>query len=246
MAVFSDLSDSRAADLTAGLAGALLSGGVTWWVTSPSANYLLLVAALYLGLATAVGIGLPKESPGPGIGGANRVTLGRAALAIPLLALALRGESLSTVALWWVIVLSTVSLVLDGVDGRIARRTGTETDFGARFDMEVDAALILTLSALVWQSGKVGAWVLMIGAMRYLFVAASWIWPVLAAELPASPRRRVICVVQGIVLLVALGPIIRNGVAVAVVAAGLGSLVYSFGVDIRWAFATAGDHPVEG
>jgi phosphatidylserine synthase len=28
---------------------------------------------------------------------------------------------------WWVIVLSTVAMVLDGVDGRVARRTGTET-----------------------------------------------------------------------------------------------------------------------
>jgi phosphatidylglycerophosphate synthase len=36
--------------------------------------------------------------------------------------------------------LSTAVLMLDGVDGRVARRTGSQTGFGARFDMELDAA----------------------------------------------------------------------------------------------------------
>ena len=34
------------------------------------------------------------------------------------------------------------------------------SSFGARFDMETDAAFILILSVLVWQHGKAGAWVL--------------------------------------------------------------------------------------
>jgi hypothetical protein len=42
-------------------------------------------------------------------------------------------------------------------------------------------------------------------------------------------------VVQGVVLLVALGPIIPDGMAVAVTALGLASLAWSFAVDVRWA-----------
>ena len=137
-------------------------------------------------------------------------------------------------------MLATVVMILDGVDGRIARRTGTQTVFGARFDMELDAALILALSVLVWAGGRVGAWCLLIGLMRYLFVGASRLWPALASELPESLRRKVVCVVQGIVLLVALGPIIPGSVATAVVAGGLAALLYSFAVDIRWALANAG------
>ena len=38
------------------------------------------------------------------------------------------------------------ALALDGVDGQVARRTGTASELGARFDMEVDAFLILVLS----------------------------------------------------------------------------------------------------
>lgn len=242
MAATSFVPDSRAADLTAGFAVALLSGGITWWVTGQATSYLLLTAGLYASLATFLWMRMPKDAPGPGVGPANRITLGRAALAVPVLALALRPAPLDTGALWWLIGLSTVVLVLDIFDGKVARRTGTQTPFGARFDMEVDAAVILTLSVLVWQSDKVGPWVLLIGGMRYLFVAASWIWPALGAELPPSTRRQTVCVVQGIALLVALGPIIPPWMAVAVVGASLASLVYSFAVDVRWA-VTAGGQP---
>ena len=44
-----------------------------------------------------------------------------------------------------IVVLSTLALVLDVVDGWVARRTRTSTAFGARFDGEVDAFLILVL-----------------------------------------------------------------------------------------------------
>ena len=168
------------------------------------------------------------------------MTLGRAALAVPVVALCLPPGPLRAEGYWWVILLATVVMILDGVDGRIARRTGTQSVFGARFDMELDAALILALSVLVWAGGRAGAWCLLIGLMRYLFVAASWLWPALGAELPESYRRKVVCVLQGVVLLVALGPIIPGAVATAVVAAGLAALIYSFAVDIRWALANAG------
>jgi len=173
---------------------------------------------------------------------ANRVTLGRTALAVPVLALAVFPSALGPVGLWWVIGLSTAVLVLDGVDGRIARRTGTQSAFGARFDMELDAALLLALSVLVWRGGRAGAWVLLIGLMRYGFVAAGRAWPALTAELPESLRRKAVCVAQGVVLLVALGPIIPGWMAVAVAAAGLAALTWSFAVDVHWAL-TRGSSP---
>jgi hypothetical protein len=71
--------------------------------------------------------------------------------------------------------------------------------------------------------------------MRYLFVAAARVRPALGAELPESLRRKVVCVIQAVVLLVALGPIIPDGLATAVLVAGLVALVYSFAVDVLWA-----------
>ena len=47
------------------------------------------------------------------------------------------------------VLLSSVALALDGVDGWVARRTRTVSALGARFDMEVDAFLVLMLSVHV-------------------------------------------------------------------------------------------------
>ena len=68
-------------------------------------------------------------------------------------------------------------MALNGADGWVARRTRTASAFGARFDMETDALLILVLSALVWRMEKAGAWVIASGLMRYAFVAAAIAWP---------------------------------------------------------------------
>ncbi|MEQ1855137.1 MAG: CDP-alcohol phosphatidyltransferase family protein [Longimicrobiales bacterium] len=227
-------------DLGVALVLALLAVDATWWLLGLTASYVLAGLVVYVILARLLLRALPPDLPGPGIGRANRVTLARAALAVPVLALALVPPPPGDAAAWWIIAVSTVVMALDGLDGRVARRTGTESPFGARFDMELDAALILALSVLVWRSGRIGPWVLLIGLMRYGFVAASWLWPALAAELPPSLRRKVVCVVQGVVLLVALGPIIPDAVAIAVSALGLVALTYSFAVDVRWALVAAG------
>ena len=47
------------------------------------------------------------------------------------------------------VALSVVALVLDALDGWVARRTRTASAFGARFDGEADAFLMLVLSAYV-------------------------------------------------------------------------------------------------
>ena len=53
--------------------------------------------------------------------------------------------------------LTVPALILDAVDGWLARRTRTATELGARFDMEVDAFLILALSVFVSRAaGRAG------------------------------------------------------------------------------------------
>jgi len=198
------------------------------------ASHLVLTLALYAALGALLLAKLPRTGPGPGVGPANRVTLARSTLVLPLVALALRPETIGAGGYWWIVALATVALVLDSVDGPVARRTRTESALGARFDMEVDALLILALSALVWQSGKTGPWVLLIGGLRYLFVLAGVAWPWLCAPLPPRMRRKVVCVVQGVSLTVCLGPIVAPAAALATAAAALLLLVYSFAVDTWW------------
>jgi hypothetical protein len=90
----------------------------TWWLIGRPASYPVVVAVLYLTLASMILRWLPADRAGPGIGAANRVTLFRAALALPVLALAVQPLGLGIGARWWVIVVSTVAMILDGVSWR--------------------------------------------------------------------------------------------------------------------------------
>lgn len=164
---------------------------------------------------------------GAALNAANLVTAVRLVIAIALWTL----PASAALTLVW---LAASGAVLDAVDGPLARRQGTTSAFGARFDMETDAFLILTLSILLWRHGKAGAWVIASGLLRYLFVAAAWVWPWMDAPLPESFRRKTVCVVQVVALIVALAPIVPPRVSGPLSAAALALLSWSFWVDVAW------------
>jgi phosphatidylglycerophosphate synthase len=207
-------------------AAALLAG----WLDLPAvvlraAALAVVGATIFLWLAV-------RRLHARSFGAANSVTLVRAALALLLAALV--GEA-TTPALGWVLVaIGTVAVALDGVDGALARRRDQASAFGARFDMETDALLILVLAVLVWQQGKAGVWILAAGLLRYLFVAAGWVLPWMSAALPPSRRRQAVCVVQIVSLLGALAPVVVPPWSEALALAGLTALVWSFAVDAQW------------
>lgn len=169
------------------------------------------------------------------LGWPNRVTL-------------LRGLMLAWLAAWtsfstwigaggWIIVaVALSSLLLDGVDGYLARRLDQASNFGARFDMEVDAALILLLCVLIAQAGIAGPWVLLIGLMRYAFTVALMFLPRLNQALPDSTRRKVICVWQVASLIAAFVPGLPSVLISSTLALALALLVISFALDIRWLY----------
>ncbi|MDX2222020.1 MAG: CDP-alcohol phosphatidyltransferase family protein [Rhodospirillaceae bacterium] len=169
-------------------------------------------------------------------GAANTVTLMRMALAalsvgIMLDAVVVQGPVPDGLA-WGAFAIAALGLALDGIDGPLARCQNLESAFGARFDMEVDAALILALSVLAWAWGKCGAWVIVGGLLRYAFVAAGTVWPVLTGPLAPSFRRKVAAVVQGATLTALAAPVITPPLSSVAAAAALALLVYSFAVDV--------------
>ncbi|CAM4034200.1 CDP-alcohol phosphatidyltransferase family protein [Nocardiopsis rhodophaea] len=170
---------------------------------------------------------------------ADRVTLARAVLVGGVTALVadeVTGRPLEGAVLGALVVLAAAALALDGVDGLVARRTGTTSRLGARFDMEVDAFLILVLSAHV--AVHLGAWVVAIGAMRYAFAAAAALAPWLRGDLPPSTARKAVAVAQTGALIAAAADVVPHSVATAVVAGALALLVWSFGRDVGWLWRT--------
>ena len=165
-------------------------------------------------------------------GAANYLTTVRVGL-MALMA-GLVGEPGSAPLLWLAVGAVVLAAVLDGADGWLARRSGMASAFGARFDMETDAALIGVLSILVWQHEKAGAWVLMCGLMRYAFVAAGWLFPWLARPLRPTRRGKTVAIAQYIGLSAALAPAVPARLSALVAAAAFWALTWSFALDVMW------------
>ena len=181
-------------------------------------------------MAAALARGLARRR-GERLGPASWVTLARATLAVGVAALVADSFARDTpVAL--LVTLAAVALALDAVDGWVARRTGTATALGARFDGEVDAFLILALS--VYVAPAYGAWVLAIGAARYLFLAGEWLLPWMRAPLPPRRWRRVVAAAQGIVLTVAAAEVLPRALMQALLVAALAALAASVGECVWW------------
>lgn len=190
--------------------GALVTGGGTWWLRRSMAAHHVVR-----------------------FGPADVVTLARAVLVVGVTALVVQGGHLAVL-----VPLAGIALTLDLVDGRVARRTGTSSAFGASLDMEVDAWLILVLSVLV--APEVGGWALLIGAARYLLGLAVLLLPVLRRPVPVRRWAKVVAAVQGIALLVVATAWLPTPAAQVLLGAALVLLVESFGHQVLWLLR----HPV--
>ena len=202
-------------------------------------NYAAKALAGIVVAAALIVATLPGHHPFARFGWANHVTLARAALVALLAALVGEGDAPRVTA--FAAGLAAAAVALDGVDGRLARATGLASAFGARFDMETDAALVMVLAALAWQFGRIGPWVLASGLLRYAFVAAGRLWPWLRRPLPPSVRRKTAAAVQMIALAVVLVPGVPRPAGTLVAAGALALLCCSFLVDALWLHRHAED-----
>lgn len=209
------------------LCGAALAGPARGWP-----GWIAL--ALFLAVAGVARRGLDGFHPPERFGAANTVTLARAAGMALLAGLALTGRVPATPGVAWGLAGAAAALLaLDGVDGWLARRDGTASAFGARFDMEVDALLCLALALLAWQSGKAGPEVLGLGLMRPAFLALGWRLPVFAAPLAPSFRRRAVCAITLAALVLLITPPLAPPASLLLAWSALALLAASFGRDIR-------------
>ena len=217
--------------LLAAIAQTVGLGRVGWTVGAAS--------ALTFDCMLAAGL---RRDPAARLGPAGWVTLTRATLAVGVAALA--GDSFAhDVPVALLVALASVALALDFVDGFVARRTGTESELGARLDGEVDAFLILALSVVV--AGSAGAWVVAIGAARYLFYAAGWPFAWMRAPLPRRDWRKTVTAAQGIALVVAAAQVLPLTATLLLLAVALALLAESFGRDSWWLWRHRGSAPAQ-
>ena len=159
---------------------------------------------------------------------ANCITLARLIITALLASTIGSLHLITETGLWTLIAFAISAALLDGLDGVVARTRGETSSFGAKFDMEVDAAFILILALLVWELSKIGPWVLAAGLLRYIFVAASWPLSALRAPLPPSFRRKLACVLQTVASIFALCPLVSSTLQLTGIAAATIFLFLSF------------------
>jgi phosphatidylglycerophosphate synthase len=200
------------------------------WVANGLPAIGWIAALAYLATSNVLLLSALRRRRASRLGWANLVTATRSTLVAIITGL-VAASLVATIPVPLLIGLVVPALALDAVDGWVARRTGTTTELGGRFDMEVDAFLLLVLSAFV--APILGPWVLAIGLMRYAFVAAGWMLPWLRLQLPPRYWRKVVTAVQGIALTLAASGLIPE-LAGVVVGVALLLLVESFGRDVMW------------
>lgn len=211
-------------------AGLIVVAGLgAWFFAGAGLPAVLVGMAAYSAGVVGAAWHLRRRHPHTRLGLANAVTLLRLALVSSLI-IPLVGVSHTPVP---IIVIATISLSLDGVDGWLARRQELSSDFGGSFDMEVDSVFALVLAVLAVVGGA--PWlVVLLGLPRYLFGIAQLIWPWLNGSLPPRYSGKVMCVIQLIVLIVLQAPFVPDTLGTLLVVGTLAALAWSFGRDIVW------------
>jgi len=134
----------------------------------------------------------------------------------------------------WIIGLSILFILLDCLDGWLARKNGEETAFGAFFDKETDAYFMLVLCLLLVLGGRTETWILSIGFFRYGFVVLVYFFGTNIQQEKKTRRARHVFTAVMIILLALFLPIQTIEKPLAVTALLL--LFISFGSDTRAVF----------
>lgn len=97
-------------------------------------------------------------------GPANLITLFRLLIVLTLPVLDIISGNIT------VLIAGILIVVLDGLDGFVARKTNNVTKLGARLDMETDALFILMLTFIHWVNDITGFWLVLAGIIKHLYI----------------------------------------------------------------------------
>ncbi|MEJ8562543.1 CDP-alcohol phosphatidyltransferase family protein [Yoonia sp. GPGPB17] len=205
---------------------------VLFAITSGNSVLVAVGTGLYLAVAAVAAFRLSQDFPHPTLGLCNLVTLSRLVIVGILCVVMLAGIAPN----WATFGIAALALCLDGLDGWLARKQDRASDFGARFDVEVDAIFAFVLAVYAAINGAAGHYVILLGLPHYLFWIARLQLPWL--NQPLNPRfsfsRKAVCVFQIGALIAVQIPFLADGRLELMIAAVIFALIWSFARDILW------------
>lgn len=150
------------------------------------------------------------------LGYANWVTISRLSIVLTL------GFAYHYLSDYVLFVGFLIAISLDGIDGYLARKFDQTSKAGEALDMETDAFLVLLISWIHYDSGKVVWWILIPGGLRYYYgLTFFWLKPTVK-EFPDKKMRASIAVIFFLALLM---PFILNAEVSLVLLAGASVLI---------------------
>ncbi|PJI84426.1 phosphatidylglycerophosphate synthase [Yoonia maricola] len=209
---------------------------VLFGVTAESVHLVAIGVGLYTAAATLAAFRLSRDFPHQSLGVCNLVTLGRLVIVGVLCVVVLAQIAPN----WATFGIAAFALALDGIDGWLARRQGLASDFGAQFDVEVDAVFAVVLALYAATNGAAGPYVILLGLPHYLFWIARLQLPWLNQPLRPSFARKAVCVFQIGALIALQIPVFADGRLDLIIATVTLALVWSFGRDILWLWRKRG------
>ena len=135
-----------------------------------------------------------------------------------------------------IIILSTVSLIMDGLDGFIARKYNLVSRFGEIIDQESDNFLMLVISISLYLNKDVGLYVFLIPLYRYTFLASMKKYDWLKRTLPSSQFRKIACVLTIVLMIMSQDVYFNYENTVFLVFLSLFIITFSFSKDIIWLY----------
>lgn len=129
-----------------------------------------------------------------------------------------------------IFILFVIAILLDGVDGFMARKYNHSTKPGEILDMETDAFMVLLLSMIHFDKGVIGWWILIPGSLRYIYELIVYWLKGGDTDFPPKKVRATIAVIFFIALLSPF--ILPNATAVLILAISSILIILSFGSSI--------------
>ena len=123
-----------------------------------------------------------------------------------------------------------IAIMMDGVDGYLARKFGQTSRSGECLDMETDAFLVLLISWIHYDTGKFSWWILIPGGFRYYYGLTFFWLKHNKQEFPPKKVRATIAVIFFLALLVPFILSIEIGSIIILIASLL--LILSFTASI--------------
>ncbi|MFP7673818.1 CDP-alcohol phosphatidyltransferase family protein [Marivita sp. S0852] len=204
---------------------------MVWSLTGETSPKAMALGGVIYGIVSVIaGKALTRSYPYNRVGWCNAVTVFRLMLTAALISWLWA----TPISVWVVFLVALLALALDGLDGWLARHEGYVSAFGARFDMEVDSLLALVLAMHAYLTGTAGLYVLLLGVPRYVFFALHIPMPWLAGDLPPRFSRKLVCVLQISVLILAVFPPASPLFVTPAVIFTILAVMWSFWIDVRY------------